>query len=99
VLRPIPSFSGAASANTDLPDCNHLMGTENTHTGGTVGAFCTCSHPKCLVVIGRTGAERQRMPLEFLTQRIVRMPLTIIYCGINNGSSITSVLRPTVAKQ
>ena len=78
VLRPMPSFSGAATANTDLPDCNHLMGRENTHAGGTVGAFCTCSHPKCLGVIVLTGAESQRMPLEFVAQRFVRMPFTII---------------------
>jgi len=78
VLRPMPSFAGAATVNTDLPDCNHLMGSENTHTGGTVGAFCTCSHPKCLGVIVLTGAESQRIPLEFVAQRFFRMPLTII---------------------
>jgi len=78
-LRPTPGFSGAATANRDLPDCNHLMGAENSHTGGTVGAFCTCSHPKCLGVIVLTGSESQRMPLEFVAQRFVKMPLTIIY--------------------
>jgi len=56
------------------------MGSENTHTGGTVGVFCTCSHPKCLGVIVLTGAESQRMPLElFVAQRFFLMPLTIIY--------------------
>jgi len=79
VLRPMPSFSGVATANTDLPDCNHLMGAENSHTGGTVGVFCTCSHPKFLGVMVLTGSESQRMPLEFVAQRFVKMPLTIIY--------------------
>jgi len=78
VLRPMPSFSGAATANTDLPDCNHLMGSGKTHSGGLVGAFYTCSHPKCLGIFVLTGAESQRMPLEFVAQRFVRIPLTII---------------------
>jgi len=75
----MPGFSGAATAFTDLPDCNHEMGKENSHTGGTVGVFCTCSHPKCLGVIVLSGAESQRMPLEFVVQRFVKMPATIIY--------------------
>jgi len=79
VLRPMPGFSGAATAFTDLPDCTHEMGKENSHTGGTVGVFCTCSHPKCLGVIVLSGAESQRMPLEFVVQRFVKMPCTIIY--------------------
>lgn len=45
VLRPMPGFSGASTANTDLPTCSHEMGKENSHTGGTVGVFCTCAHP------------------------------------------------------
>jgi len=79
VLRPGPGFIGAATANTDLPSCNHEMGKENSHTGGTVGVFCTCSHPKCIGVMVLTGAESQRMPLEFVVQRFVVLPATIIY--------------------
>jgi len=78
-LRPMPGFSGAATANKDLPDCRHLMGAENSHTGGNVGVFCTCSHPKCIGVMVLTGSESQRMPLEFVAQRFVQMLLTIIY--------------------
>ena len=79
VLRPLPGFSGAATANTDLPSCRHEMGKENSHTGGTVGVFCSCAHPKCIGVMVLTGSESQRMPLEFVAQRFVKMPLTIVY--------------------
>lgn len=79
VLRPMPGFSGAATVNTDLPSCRHDMGKENTHTGGTVGVFCGCAHPKCIGVMVLTGSESQRMPLEFVAQRFVKMPSTIVY--------------------
>jgi len=79
VLRPMPGFKGASSASTDLPTCKHEMGKETSHTGGTVGVFCTCSHPKCIGVMVLTGSESQRMPLEFVVQRFVKMPKTIIY--------------------
>jgi len=79
VLRPMPGFSGVATANTDLPSCRHEMGKENSRTGGTVGVFCSCAHPKCIGVMVLTGSESQRMPLEFVAQRFVKMPLTIVY--------------------
>lgn len=79
VIRPFPGFSGAATANTDLPSCKHEMGKENSHTGGTVGAFCTCAHPKCIGVVVLSGSESQLMPLEFVSQRFVKMPDTIVY--------------------
>ena len=79
VLRPMPGFAGEATTDTDLPDCKHEMGKETSHTGGTIGVFCTCAHPKCLGVIVLSGSESQRMPLEFVVQRFVQMPRTIIY--------------------
>jgi len=79
VLRPMPGFRGASSASTDLPTCKHEMGKETSHTSGTIGVFCTCSHPKCIGVLVLTGSESQRMPLEFVAQRFVQMPKTIIY--------------------
>ena len=78
VLLPLPSFSGAATANTDLPDSSHLVGAENSHTGGTIGVFCTYSHPQCLGEMFLNGSERQRMPREFVAQRYIKMPLGII---------------------
>jgi len=79
VTRPMPGFSGATTAFTDLPDCSHEMGKENSHTGGTVGVFCTRSHPKSLGVIVLSGSESQRVPLELVVQRFVMMPANIIY--------------------
>lgn len=79
VIRPFLGFSGVATANTDLPSCKHEMGKENSHTGGTVGAFCTCAHPKCIGVVVLSGSESQLMPLEFVAQLFVQMPDTIVY--------------------
>lgn len=79
VTRPMPGFSGAATAFTDLPDRSHEMGKENLQTGGTVGVFCTCSHPKSLGVTVLSGSESQRMPRELVVQRFVMMPVNIIY--------------------
>jgi len=91
VLRPMPGFSGASTANTDLPSCKHEMGKENTRTGGTVGVFCSCAHPKCIGVIVLTGSESQRMPLEFAAQRFMQPPSTIIYdfaCATLNSALV-----------
>ncbi|OSX79179.1 hypothetical protein BU14_0085s0030 [Porphyra umbilicalis] len=79
VLRPIPLFYGTAQAATDEPDCNHLMGKENKYTGGTFGAFCTCTHPKCIGVVVLDGSEGQRMPIEFITQRCATLPSQVVY--------------------
>jgi len=79
VLRPIPLFYGTAQAATDEPDCNHLMGRENKYTGGTFGAFCTCTHPKCIGVVVLDGSEGQRMPIEFITQRCATLPSQVVY--------------------
>jgi len=79
VLRPIPLFYGTSQAATDEPECNHLMGKENKYTGGTFGAFCTCTHPKCSGVVVLDGSEGRRMPVEFITQRCVTLPSHVIY--------------------
>jgi len=79
VLRPIPLFYGTAQAATDEPDCNHLMGKENKYTGGTFGAFCTCTHPKCIGVVVLDGSEGQRMPIEFIAQRCATLPSQVVY--------------------
>ena len=79
VLRPILLFYGTAQAATDEPDCNHLMGRESQYTGGTFGAFCTCTHPKCIGVIVLDGSEGQRMPIEFIRQRLATLPPQVVY--------------------
>lgn len=79
VVRPMPVFFGDAAAATDEPECTHLMGQENRYTGGTFGAFCTCSHPKCVGVVVLDGSEGQRMPIEFIVQRCRRLPHKVVY--------------------
>lgn len=79
VVRPMPVFFGNAAAATDEPECAHLMGQENRYTGGTFGAFCTCTHPKCVGVVVLDGSEGQRMPIEFIVQRCKRLPFKVVY--------------------
>lgn len=79
VVLPMPLFSGDAAAATDEPECTHLMGQEKRYTGGTFGAFCTCSHPKCVGVVVLDGSEGQRMPIEFIVQRCRRLPHEVVY--------------------
>lgn len=78
VLRALPGFVGVSSAQTDAPDCQHKMGKQQSHTGGTFGGFCSCSHPKCLGVVVLDQSESQRMPLEFVVQRFATLPDTIV---------------------
>lgn len=79
VLRPMPGLSGPATANTDLPSCSLEMGKENSHTGGTVGAFCSGAHPKCIGVRTLTGSESQVVPLELVAQLFVTIPDVVVY--------------------
>lgn len=79
IVRPTPNFEGDAAAATDEPDCSHLMGRENKYTGGTFGAFCTCAHPKCVGVVVLDGSEGQRMPIEFIVQRLKTLPEVVVY--------------------
>lgn len=79
VWRPIPLFYGGSAAATDEPECNHLMGRKNKYTGGTFGAFCTCTHPKCIGVVVLDGSEGQRVPIEFVTQRCAKLPSQVVY--------------------
>lgn len=62
-----------------MPNCNHKMGTENVFTGGTFSGACTCTHPKTIAVIVLEGSEGQRMPVEFVAQRMLRPPDRIFY--------------------
>lgn len=78
-VRAIPDFLAAAGVAEDRPECNHVMGQENQFTGGTFSASCTCSHPKTVGVVVLDGSEGQRMPIEFVAQRMVTMPDAIIY--------------------
>lgn len=79
IVRPRPSFADGTIAAMDDPDCNHQMGREKAFTGGTFGAFCTCSHPKCVGVIILDGFESKRMPIEFALERCRRLPEKIFY--------------------
>lgn len=79
IVRPIPDFLAIRGVAEDLPECNHLMGEENQFTGGTFSASCTCSHPKTIGVVVLDGSEGQRMPIEFVAQRMPTMPDRVIY--------------------
>lgn len=79
VLRTLPGFVGVASAQTDASSCQHDMGKQKSHTGGTFGGYCTCSHPKCLGVVVLDQSESQRMPIEFVVQRFATLPDIIVY--------------------
>jgi len=47
VLRSMPGFLGASTAQTDFPNCQHEMGKQKAHTGGTL-AFARASAPSAL---------------------------------------------------
>lgn len=99
LLRSLPGFVGASNAQTDAPDCQHDMGKQQSHTGGTFGGFCTCSHPKCLGVVVLDKSESQRMPLEFVIQRFATLPDVIVY-DFACATLKTSLVRlPLVAKK
>lgn len=48
-------------------------------TGGTFSASCTYSNPKTIGVVLLEGSEGQRMPIEFMAQRMATMPESIFY--------------------
>jgi len=99
ILRALPNFVGAAVADTDVAACNHEMGKEKVYTGGSFGAFCTCTHPKCIGVKILDGSEGQRMPLEFVLQRFATLPAVIVY-DFACATLKTALLRlPYVAKR
>jgi len=79
-LRPMPDFLAVTgSAEDEAPLCNHGMGTANQWTGGTFSGACTCTHPKTIGVVVLEGSESQRMPIEFVMQRMPSMPERIFY--------------------
>jgi len=99
VLRSMPGFVGASTAQTDFPNCQHEMGKQKAHTGGTFGGFCTCKHPKCLGVVVLDKSESQRMPIEFVVQRFATLPDTIIYDFACAALKTALVRLPHVAKK
>lgn len=78
-VRPIPDFLALPGVAEDLPECNHIMGQENQLSGGTFSASCTCSHPKTVGVVVLDGSEGQRMPIDFVAQRMPSIPERIFY--------------------
>jgi len=79
-LRPLPDFlSVAGSVEDEAPLCNHGLGSANQWTGGTFAGACTCTHPKTIGVVVLQGSESQRMPIEFVVQRMPSMPERIFY--------------------
>lgn len=78
-VRPLPGFLAAAADIDDRPGCNHKMGVENQFTGGTFAGSCTCEHPKTVAVVVLEGSEGQRMPAEFIAQRMPHPPDRIFY--------------------
>lgn len=98
-VRALPGFVGASSAQTDAPACQHEMGKQQSHTGGTFGGFCTCAHPKCLGVVVLDKSESQRMPLEFVVQRFVTLPDVIVYDFACAALKTALVRLPHVAKK
>lgn len=99
LLRSLPGFVGAASAQTDAPNCQHQMGKQQSHTGGTFGGFCTCAHPKCLGVVVLDKSESQRMPIEFVVQRFATLSDTIVYDFACAALKTALVRLPLVAKK
>jgi len=98
VLRVLPGFVGASTAQTDQPDCRHEMGKQKSRTAGTFAGHCTCAHPKCLGVVVLDGAEGQRMPLEFVVQRFATLPDAIVYDFACAALKTALVRLPHVAK-
>eukprot|EP00168_Porphyra_purpurea_P005763 TRINITY_DN16877_c0_g1_i1.p2 TRINITY_DN16877_c0_g1~~TRINITY_DN16877_c0_g1_i1.p2 ORF type:complete len:151 (+),score=16.79 TRINITY_DN16877_c0_g1_i1:139-591(+) len=92
-------FVGAAGPMTDLPDCRHEMGKEKGRTAGTCGAFCMCTHPKCLGVGVLDGAQEQRMPIESVMQRFAIFPDVIVYDFACASLKTALVWLPHVAKK
>lgn len=78
-VRPIPDFLKVAGGPDDVPECNHIMGQENQFTGGTFAGSCTCAHPKTVGVVVLDGSEGQRMPIEFIAQRMPTLPRNVVY--------------------
>lgn len=78
-VRPLPNVLAAAADVDDKPECNHKMGQENQFTGGTFEGTCTCAHPKTIAVIVLEGSEGQRMPAEFIAQRMPHPPDFVFY--------------------
>ncbi|OSX73408.1 hypothetical protein BU14_0350s0001 [Porphyra umbilicalis] len=78
-VRALPDFLAVQSSTEDHPECSHIMGTANRFTGGTFAASCTCTHPKTIGVVVLQGSESQRMPIEFVVQRMPRFPDRIFY--------------------
>lgn len=79
VLRPLPSFAGAATPSIEEPDSQHEMGKEQAFTGGTFRLFCSCQHPKCVSVVFLDFSESQRMPTEFIVQRCKMLRRQVIH--------------------
>lgn len=98
-LRALPGFVGGSSAQTDAPNCQHEMGKQQSHTGGTFGGFCTCSHPKCLGVVVLDKSESQRMPIEFVVERFATLPDIIVYDFACATQKTALVRLPLVAKK
>jgi len=98
-VRAMPGFVGAASAQTDAPDCQHEMGKKNRRTAGTFGVTCNCTHPKCVGVVVLDGAEGQRMPIEFVVQRFATLPDVIVYDFACATLKTALVRLPYVAKR
>jgi len=78
-VRALPNFLAVSTSGEDAPECSHLMGLANRWTGGTFTGSCTCTHPKTIGVVVLEGSESQRMPIEFVTQRMPRFPDRVFY--------------------
>jgi len=73
-VRALPDFVSVGTSAEDAPECSHKMGSANQFTGGTFTGSCTCKHPKTIGVVVLEGSESQRMPIEFVAQRMPRFP-------------------------
>lgn len=79
VLRPMPGFFSASTANIYLPSCSHDLRKNTFHSSGTVGAFCASAHCKGVSVLVLTGSECKLMPFEFVAKRFVTKPHVVVY--------------------
>jgi len=78
-VRALPNFLAFGTSGEASPECSHLMGLANRWTCGTFTRSCTCTHPKTIGVVVLEGSESQRMPIEFVTQRMPRFPDRVFY--------------------
>jgi len=66
--------------------------------GGTFCSFHTCTHAKCVGVVVLDGSEKQRKPIELITQRGATLPSQVVYDVFCTTLKTTLCRLPLVAR-